>query len=612
MLRAVIYARCSTEEESQKDALVNQVAEAKECVRQNGWILADTYIESKSGTSTKGRTEYNRLFEDLCKDKFDIVVIKSQDRLMRNTRDWYLFVDRLTVNLKKLYMYIEHKFYTPDDALIAGIKAILAEDYSRELSKKINNAHRNRQKHGGKPILTGRVYGLRKLSDGSYEKIPEEAAVKERMYELFAAGYGSRTVANILNDEGVVNRKGVPFTATNILRMVKNPLNKGTIVMNRKHYDFDTKRSFAVPAEEQYVYPDKIPAVVSEELWERANEQIRKRTAAKKTANAELIGRNPGKYSLSGKVVCGVCGEPFYCCMRRRYKDNEPIYDWKCRRYIEIGRASEKFARPQIRRVELESINGCDNVHLNEEKLYSLLEEVFENRYKVDKKKIMESMIKILHTVLKDRDIQPAIDSEIKRSEKLKNQMEILLEKLLDGVISDELYRKKQAQIEEQLRGVQEKIRELETQKAGESTMKERIIHIEKMMNEKKLFEQATVVGMLDEITKLEIFPEYMNIYFSYAKMLGIDAGDLPIDAGNEILKIEYGTFFDPRRQQKADLQEVVDYIKENPETTAKEMAAVMGMSVSGMQQRIFKLRKKNRIQFVGKGGKGYWEVLEE
>ena len=30
---------------------------------------------------------------------------------------------------------MERKFYTPDDALITGIKAILAEEYSRELMR---------------------------------------------------------------------------------------------------------------------------------------------------------------------------------------------------------------------------------------------------------------------------------------------------------------------------------------------------------------------------------------------------------------------------------------------------------------------------------------------
>ena len=55
-LRAVIYNRCSTEEESQKDALIKQVQESKACVMEQGWQLVDAYVEAKSGTTIKGRT----------------------------------------------------------------------------------------------------------------------------------------------------------------------------------------------------------------------------------------------------------------------------------------------------------------------------------------------------------------------------------------------------------------------------------------------------------------------------------------------------------------------------------------------------------------------------
>ena len=242
MFRAVIYARCSTEEESQKDALKKQLEEAKNCVKEKGWHLVDTYVESRSGTSTKGRAEYNRLYDDMCIDKFDIIVIKSQDRLMRNTMDWYLFVDRLTAEGKKLYIYIEGKFYTTDDALISGIKAILAEDYSRELSKKINNAHRNRQKNNGTVIITNNAYGFKKMKDKSVVLDEKEAEIKRRMYKLCAEGFGSRTIATILKNEGVLNRNGNPFDSSTILRIIHNPINKGVVVMNRKHFDFDTKQ----------------------------------------------------------------------------------------------------------------------------------------------------------------------------------------------------------------------------------------------------------------------------------------------------------------------------------------------------------------------------------
>ncbi len=106
----------------------------------------------------EGQTEYNRLYEDLEQNRFDVVVIKSQDRLMRNTRDWYLFADRLNCAGKRLYFYLENTFYSPEDALLTGIKAILAEEYSRELSKKMNLAHQKRQQNNGKPVLTSKLW----------------------------------------------------------------------------------------------------------------------------------------------------------------------------------------------------------------------------------------------------------------------------------------------------------------------------------------------------------------------------------------------------------------------------------------------------------------------
>ena len=94
---------------------------------------------------------------------------------MRNVKDWYLFLDRLIRCGKQLYLYLEQKFYETEDGLIAGIKAILAEDYSRELSKKINNAHRNRQEKGGKVILTSKTFGFHKEKDCRVSIVEEEA-----------------------------------------------------------------------------------------------------------------------------------------------------------------------------------------------------------------------------------------------------------------------------------------------------------------------------------------------------------------------------------------------------------------------------------------------------
>ncbi|MEG0566173.1 MAG: recombinase family protein, partial [Hungatella sp.] len=437
MLRAAIYCRCSTEEESQVDALKNQLAESEACVQEQGWFLADRYVESKSGTTTKGRTEYNRLFEEILSDKFDIIVIKSQDRLMRNVKDWYLFLDRMLTQGKRLFMYIERKFYTADDALITGIKAILAEEYSRELSKKINNSHRRRQKCGGKVMLTSRVFGFEKQPDGSVEILEDEAEIIRKMFEFCAAGYGSRTTANLLLNEGYKKRTGKPLSAGLIGKMIRNPLYKGILVMNRFHYDFETKQTVKMPESEWVYGMDAVPAIVTEELWEQANLAMTERAELFSRNGIYRKGSNPGRYDLSGKLVCGFCGYPYYRTWRRGYANrDEVVIEWKCCTYLEKGRKQYNRAN-KSRKIPKEFSDGCDSIHIDEEVIFSLLEQVSDKYYDFnnqEKEGIINHAVKILQKALTDQSSVGELNRLEEAEKKLLIQKERLLTKLLDGV----------------------------------------------------------------------------------------------------------------------------------------------------------------------------------
>ena len=92
--------------------------------------------------------------------------------------------------------------------------------------------------------------------------------------------------AAVLAAEGVRSRAGKPFSGTDIIRMVRNPMNKGTVVMNRKHYDFNTGKTLPTPPGGQYVYAGKIPAIVSEELWIAANRAADERLCRKKVGKS--------------------------------------------------------------------------------------------------------------------------------------------------------------------------------------------------------------------------------------------------------------------------------------------------------------------------------------
>ena len=611
MLRAVFYARCSTEEESQKDALAQQVKEAKACIKDQGWTLVDGYIESKSGTTTKGRTEYTRLYDDLLKNKFDIIVIKSQDRLMRNVKDWYLFIDRLVTEQKQLYIYIERKFYTTDDSLITGIKAILAEDYSRELSKKINNAHRNRQKSGGTVMLNSNVYGFRKLPDKSIVLIEEEAEVKRRMYQLCASGFGTRTIATILENDGIRKRTGKPFGANDILRIIKNPINKGCVVMGRLHYDFETKKTIKTDEEDWYIYEHKVPETVSEELWQKANDNIKKRRRDKKPkVQGNIIGKNIGRYHLIGKIYCGICGSPYYRRTRRRYKTGKIIYEWKCRTYLETGRNTGRLDRPQLRQVQLEDVQGCDNVHLEEERLYELLEKNCLSSYQVDKERLIKKMTGLLRTVLKEQDLKSDIGRLQSQRTQIKDQMKKLVDKLLDGVLSDQMYAEKQKEFDEKLAWTEERLECLEKQNSQQSALQQRILNIEESLEKDHIIEKATVSGMLEEIDRIVVFPTYLELHLNLSRMIGMTELELLPESNQECIRIEYENLFNYKENKAKEREQIIELLKKKPDSTAVSIAETLGFTLSATHYRMNVLKKEGRIKYHREGQSGYWEVL--
>lgn len=311
MERAVFYARVSTEEEEQVNALDSQIQQDREVIASKGWELVDEYIdEGKSGTKIKGRNEYQRLLVDMGKDRFDVIVIKDQDRLMRNTRDWYNFLDVMVNNKIKLFMILDNKFYHTDDALITGIKAIMAEEYSRNLSKKLNNSNQRRIEKAkkGEPVSAmgnGQTYGYR-IVDKNWVIDPEEAEIVCKIYKLYLELHSLRKVRNTMNEQGYRNKKGKLFTEEVIGRVIKNEMHKGWVILNRYHRNFETKEIEMLPEEEWVIVKDDHEPIVSDEIWDKVNNEIQ---SHRNKGNNKGRGRKVGDDVLSGKMFCASCGK---------------------------------------------------------------------------------------------------------------------------------------------------------------------------------------------------------------------------------------------------------------------------------------------------------------
>ena len=259
-------------------------------------------------------------------NKFEIVVVKSQDRLQRNTFDWYRFTDLLNKNKKRLFLYMDNKFYEPsEDALITGIKAILAEEYSRDLSKKLNNANKRRiaKARAGEPVSAmgnGQTYGY-KIVEGKWIVDENQREVVRKMYELYSELHSIRKVRNALNEQGYRNQKGNLFTEEVIGRVVKNVMHKGWVILNRHHRDFESKEIIEKPEKEWVIIKNDHEAIVSEELWDNVNAEIQ---SHRNKGNSGRRGKRSGTTPLSGKIFCGCCGRVLWKHMSKgSYKTKE-------------------------------------------------------------------------------------------------------------------------------------------------------------------------------------------------------------------------------------------------------------------------------------------------
>lgn len=281
MDRVAIYNRCSTEEECQKSALTVQIAESREIAAKMKWDIVEQYVEMQSGTSTRKRIEYQRMIEGIESGRFDIVMIKSIDRLARNTKDWYLFLDCITRNNVKLYLYLEQRFYKSEDALITGIKAILAEEFSKELSCKIRNAHKRRQEKQTGLNITRDMFGWDKIEQNKYKVNETEAEFYCKACELVEQGYGYCKIAKEMQALGATQKNGNVISAVQWRNMLRSTRYYGTVILHKDEYNFETKKRSKVSKENWIYVNNALPPIISKEYHEQIIGILNKRAVAK-------------------------------------------------------------------------------------------------------------------------------------------------------------------------------------------------------------------------------------------------------------------------------------------------------------------------------------------
>ena len=341
-LRVTYYARVSSDSDEQLNSLGNQISYYEDLIKKNAaWIFVPGYIdEGLSGISTKKRENFNRMVDDAATGLFDLVITKEISRFARNTLDSIQYTRQLlSCGVGVFFQNDNINTLDEDSELRLSIMSSIAQDELRKLSSRVKFGHQQAIKSS---VVLGnsRIFGYTK-NDGKLVIDEREAEMVRELFALYATDeYSMKQIEEIFWNKGYRNLKGNRISHTTMSNMISNPKYKGYYVGNKvRVVDMFTKKQKFLPPEEWVMFKDEtgeiVPAIVSEELWDKANVILARRSEDVKARQGICNHAN----LLTGKLFCTCCGEPYY---RRESRDKQGNVNsrWVCSGKIKNGRDS--------------------------------------------------------------------------------------------------------------------------------------------------------------------------------------------------------------------------------------------------------------------------------
>lgn len=418
-LKVAYYARVSTEKAEQQVSIKHQQEYYEEFIRSNqNWTFSGAYIDDGiSGIHAEKREEFQNMIRDAKLGRVDMIITKEISRFARNTLDSIQYTrELLSYGVCVWFQNDGINTIDEDSEFRLTIMAGVAQDELRKLSSRIKFGHARSIQNG--VVLGNRIYGYHK-KDGKLTIVPEEAEMIRIIFRDYASGTMSTPkLEKKLWDMGYRNFKGGKINRDVIRNIIKNPKYKGYFCGGKvKIVDMFTKKQEFLPESKWVTFKDdgsRVPQIIDEETWEKANEYMKKRSEAIKSHRTSFKNGN----LFTGKIFCANDGAPYW--MKQHYVRGKEDVRWVCSYKIKNGAdscSSHGIRESDLKKVVASLINesSCNIDEVIKEYL-NILRKVINNKP---------------DTGIEKERLQNQIDAIKKKKEKI-------LEYNLNGDISDE------------------------------------------------------------------------------------------------------------------------------------------------------------------------------
>lgn len=487
-IRVTYYARVSTDKDEQLNSLQNQIKYYSDFITSNNnWTFVEGYIdEGISGTSVSKRDSFLKMIDDAKLGKFDFIITKEISRFSRNTLDSIKYTQELLQNGVGVFFQSDNiNTLLPDSELRLTIMSSIAQDEVRKISERVKFGFK-RAIENGVVLGNNKIWGYKK-DNGKLVIDEEQAEVVRLIFELYATeNMGIRAIANELTARGYLNTEGNPFSFSTIKNILINPKYKGYYCGRKTHkYDYRNKNRKVFDEKDWVMYKDEedVPPIVSEELWEKANKILSKRSNNLKSDNP--ISYN-NKYTYSGKIICGEHKCSYQRSMYRYPSGNKEI--WQCREYVNKGK------------------KGCDMPILYTTELNQIMKQCYDEIV-TNKADIIHDLIKI-YTSLSQ---QSTITQDIAKCKVNINDILKRKDKLLDlsiaGKLSDDEFEKRNNSFNLEIDTLKVKIKDLEEQEQANIEVEKSIETLRQVIAKELDFDNFVNNSVIDKLLdKIEVY----------------------------------------------------------------------------------------------------------
>ena len=329
----VIYIRVSSERQVKGYSLDGQKHYLAECAERRGMTVLDIYVEEgKSGKSIEGRTEFQRMLDDIQSGKVhtDYVLVFKLSRFGRNARD-------VLNSLEFIMKYGVHLMCVEDGLdsstsmgkmMITILGAVAELERENIIAQSLLGREEKAKSGGWNGGFAPYGYRLVKGDDkskGKLETVPEEKAVVQLVFDMFLnRNMGYTAISGYLNRNGytrppaknAIRPSYGEWSSDHIKRMLSNPIYTGRVAWGKRRTEKvpGKDNEYRLVKQDEYILSEVVSheAFVSKEDFDKVQEI--------KAIRGKKGNHNIGQYNahlLSGIVKCPQCGAPMYIGMTK-------------------------------------------------------------------------------------------------------------------------------------------------------------------------------------------------------------------------------------------------------------------------------------------------------